>query len=777
MAVVGIDLGTLNSKIGVARRKGIDIIANETSNRTTPSLISFGPKQRAIGEPAKTQEVSNFKNTIGSLKRLLGRSASDPEITEHEKKFINATLVDVNGTVGVKVNYAGEQQQYSATQLVAMFLGKLRDTAEIELKTPVSDVVIGVPSWYTDAQRRAMIDAANIAALNPLRIINETTPVALGYGITKSDLPDPENPRHVMFVDVGHSNMTATVVAFSKNQLAVKSSASDRQLGGRDIDYALVRHFSEEFKTKYKIDVLSNPKATFRLIAGCEKLKKVLSANAESNLSVESIMNDVDASSRLTREQMEGLIGPLLDRVQGPIVKALEMAGLAPEQIDTIELVGGTSRVPAIKSRISAIFGGKTLSTTLNQDEAVARGATFACAMLSPVFKVREFAYHDVAAYPVKVQWEPTEEEPDSELVVFPAGNVTPSTKILTTARKAPFDIEAVYAEPEGLPGAVNPWIGRATIKGSPAAGENPTYKVKTRMNANGIVSFEGAYYEEIEEKEDTMEVDAKEGEAVPKKKKIVRKKDVPVVTGYNSLETSTLNNLREQEASMHAADKLVKDTEDRKNALEEYIYDMRGKLEDRYAPYVQPAEKEKLLSMLTKAEDWLYSEEGEDATKSAYTSQLDALKAVGDPIAFRYTEHSELPKAASLLRETINQFYSQATSGDERYSHIDPKDIQAVVEKVANTQKWLDDAMAKQAERPKNVAPVVTTNEIKKKREELVYFATPIMSKPKPKPVVTDAPTPPSKDTPPPPPAGDEGTPAGSGRGTPAEPTNMDVD
>ncbi|KAG8837972.1 adenyl-nucleotide exchange factor sse1 [Serendipita sp. 400] len=771
MAVVGIDLGCLNTKIGVARRKGIDIIANETSNRTTPSLVSFGVKQRAIGEPAKTQEISNFKNTIGSLKRLIGRSASDPDITEQEKKFITAALVDVTGSVGVKVNYAGETQEFSATQLVGMFLGKIRDTAANELKIPVSDVVIAVPSWYTDVQRRAIMDAAQIAALNPLRIINETTAVALGYGITKSDLPDPENPRHVMFIDAGHSSFTVTIVAFSKNQLAVKSSASDRFLGGRDIDYALVQHFSAEFKTKYKIDVLGNPKATFRLIAGCEKLKKVLSANAEANLSVESIMNDVDASSRLSREALEGLIAPVLERVTAPIQKALEDAQLTPAQIDSIELVGGTSRVPAIKQRIQALFPGKVLSTTLNQDEAVARGATFACAMLSPVFKVREFTYHDVAAYPVKVQWEPTEEEPESELIVFPKGNTVPSTKILTTARTAPFDIEAAYAEPDGLPGGINPWIARATVKGSPAAGDSPTYKVKTRMNANGIVSFEGAYYEEIEEKEDPMEVDAKEGEAAPKKKKIVKKKDVPVVTGYGSLDTSVLHRFREQEASMHAADKLVKDTEDRKNALEEYIYDMRGKLDDRYAAYVQAEEKEKLMGLMTKAEDWLYSDEGEDATKSAYTGQLDTLKTIGDPIAFRYTEHSELPRAASLLRDAINQYYTQATSGEEKYSHIPENDIQSVVEKVATTQKWLDDALAKQAEKPKSIAPVITTSEIKKKREDLVYYVTPIMSRPKPKPATTETPPPPSSDAPPQPEGGD------AEAKKPTEPSNMDVD
>lgn len=210
----------------------------------------------------------------------------------------------------------------------------------------------------------------------------------------------------------------------------------------------------------------------------------------------------------------------------------------------------------------------------------------------------------------------------------------------------------------------------------------------------------------------------------------------------------------------------------------------MRGKLDDRYAPYVAPAEKENLIALLSKAEDWLYSEEGEDATKSAYVAQLDTLKALGDPIAFRFTEHSELPRATSQLREALNQYYSQATSGDEKYSHLEEKDLQSVVEKVAVIQKWLDDSLAKQAEKPKTANPVVSTSEIKKKREEIVYFASPILSKPKPKPPVvptegaTNTP-PPASGTgtpqPPPPPAPDaEGA---SGTGTPAEPLNMEVD
>jgi heat shock protein 4 len=161
----------------------------------------------------------------------------------------------------------------------------------------------------------------------------------------------------------------------------------------------------------------------------------------------------------------------------------------------------------------------------------------------------------------------------------------------------------------------------------------------------------------------------------------------------------------------------------------------MRSKLDDRYAQYVVAQEKEQLLALLTQAEEWLYSEEGEDATKSAYTEKLDSLKTHGDPIVFRWQEYQELPRTAALLRDAINQYMSQATSGEERYSHIEPEKLQSVVEKAATIQKWLEDQLARQAEKPKTQPPVVTTEEIKKRREELVYFATPILTKPKPKP------------------------------------------
>ncbi|THU98131.1 heat shock protein 70 [Dendrothele bispora CBS 962.96] len=747
MAVVGVDFGTLHSKIGVARHRGIDIITNEVSNRATPSLVAFGPKQRAIGESAKTQETSNFKNTIGSLKRLAGRSLNDPDVQKVEKKFINASLVDVQGSVGVEVNFLGERQKFSAVQLNAMYLGKLRDIATSELKTGVTDIVIAVPGWFTDIQRRAILDSAAVAGLNVLRLVNDTTAAALGYGITKSDLPEADAPRHVCFIDVGHSSMSVAIVAFSKGQLVVKSTAYDRHLGGRDIDFALVRHFAEEFKGKYKIDVLSSPKAVFRLAAGCEKLKKVLSANAEAPLNVESIMNDIDASSKLTRDELEGLIADELSRITAPIQRAIEDSGLTVEQIDAVELIGGSTRIPAVRTRIQSCFPNKTLSTTLNQDEAVARGATFTCAMLSPVFRVRDFHINDISHYPIKVQWNatPTDPDEDTELVVFNPGNPIPSTKILSFYRKEPFEIEAVYADPANLPGATNTWLSKFTAKEVPldASGEAACVKVKTRLNVHGVMSFESAYIETVEEKDEPapMDVEGQEPQP-PKKKRVVKKSEIKFITSNSALEKSILEALREQENSMSANDKLVMDTEDRKNALEEYVYDTRSKLDERYASFVQPEEKSKLLAALQEAEDWLYTEEGEDATKSAYVERLDALKALGDPIAFRHREHEDRQRAIAQLRETLNTYMSQATSGDEKFSHIDEKDKQAVVEKVATVQKWLEDQSVRQMERAKHLDPVLTTAEIGKKRDEVIYFATPILTKPKPKPPVVPTPT-----------------------------------
>ncbi len=529
--------------------------------------------------------------------------------------------------MGAEVTYRGEKKKFTGTQLVGMYLGKIRDIAAKETRLAVSDVVISVPPWFADAQRRAMLDAAEIAGLKTLRLINDNTAIALGYGITKTDLPEGDaKPRRIVFVDIGYSDYTCSIVEFRKGELTVKATTFDLHLGGRDFDKALVDHFAAEFKDKFKIDINTNLKAKTRVAAAVEKLKKILSANAQAPLNIESLMDDKDVRGMLKREELEALIQPLLDRVTLPLEQALQQAGLKLEDIDAIEMVGGCTRVPSIKDRISKFFG-KPLSYTLNQDEAIARGCAFSCAILSPVFRVRDFSIHDMVTFPIEFTWEQSPDIPDEDttLEVFKKNNVMPSTKILTFYRKEPFALEARYCQPQDLPGKINPWIGRFSVKGVQAKADDKedfmVCKLKARLNLHGVLNVESGYYvedveieeplpdtKEGEKKADAMETDQPNGTAEPKPatrkvKKQIRKGELPVSAGTASMDAASKSEAQEQENAMFMEDKLVTDTEDKKNELEAYIYELRGQIDDRYAEFSSAEEKDKIRDKLEKTE------------------------------------------------------------------------------------------------------------------------------------------------------------------------------
>ncbi|KAI8097088.1 heat shock protein 70 family [Halteromyces radiatus] len=732
MSVVGIDLGNLQSVISVARNRGIDVICNEVSNRATPSLVSFGYKQRYLGEAAKTQEISNYKNTVGSLKRLAGRTLSDPDLQEFEKKFIAAELVDVDGQVGVKVNYLGEPQTFSNIQVIAMYLSKLKDITAQEITSPVSDCVITVPGWFTEAQRRAIITAAEIAGLNCLRLVNDLTAAALGYGITKTDLPE-EKPRNVAFVDVGHSSYSVSVVSFVKGQLTVRGSAYDQHFGGRNFDNVIVEHLAAEFKEKFKIDVYTNQKALIRLMVAAERCKKVLSANPLAPVNIESIMDDRDVHTIVNRSDFEEWASHLFTRTEDTLRKAMERAGMSIEEIDAVEMVGGSTRIPAIKTTISNFFG-KPISTTLNQDEAVSRGAALQCAMLSPVFKVRDFRVCDICSYPIKLEWTKSPEDDDTEIVVFDSNNSIPSTKMLTFHRSEPFTLEAKYAEPEALPRGINPWLGQFTIKDvKPVNGEPAQIKVKVRLNIHGILSVESAHT--VEEKVVEEEVTNKEGEKeIKKTKKLVKTGDLTVVSGTTSLSRNLADQYAEKESQMYASDKLIMATEAAKNSLEEYGYDMRDKITGPLAEYIEPSIKDKFVEDLNTVVDWIY-DEGDDQPKSVYVEKLETLKNIGNPVVERYREAEERPRAANSLRDAIQRVTQEAMSTDDKYAHIAPQEKQDIVDRCDRARRWLDEQLAKQEKVPKCETPILFARDITKEEDAVVAFATPILNKPKPIP------------------------------------------
>ncbi|KAL7926330.1 heat shock protein 70 [Trichoderma austrokoningii] len=706
-SVVGVDFGTLKTVIAVARNRGVDVITNEVSNRATPSLVGFGPKSRYLGEAAKTQEISNLKNTVNCLKRLAGRSFSDPDI-QIEQQYVTAPLVEVNGQVGAEVNYLGNSEKFTATQLVAMYLSKIKQTTASEMKLPVNDICLSVPAWFTDSQRRALLDAAEIAGLKVLRLMNDTTAAALGWGITKLDLPAAEEPaRRVCFIDIGHSNYTCSIVEFKKGELAVKATAWDRNFGGRDFDKALVDHLAKEFKGKYKVDIYTHGRAMARTIAAAEKTKKILSANQQAPVNIESLMNDVDASAMVTRQEFEAMVEPLLARIHVPLEQALAQAKLTKDDIDVVEIVGGGSRVPALKDRIQAFFE-KPLSYTMNADEAIARGCAFSCAILSPAFRVRDFTVQDIISYPIEFGWEKAPDIPDEDtsLTVFNKGGVLPSTKILTFYRKQPFDLEARYATTEELPGKTNPWIGRFSVKGVKADGKEDFMicKLKARVNIHGVLNVENGYYvedqeveEEVKDDDKKEDGDKKDADAMDtdgktrKVKKQVRKGDLPIASGTSSLDASSKTALTEKESAMVMEDKLVADTEEKKNELEAFIYDLRAKLDEQYAEHGSDEEKSEIRAKLESTEDWLY-DEGDDASKGVYVSKIEEIRALALPVTNRYQEKVEAERRAVQERVEAEQAAKRAAEEEARKA--------AEAEKAqSGSDQEMKDADAPQAE------------------------------------------------------------------------------
>lgn len=743
MACIGIDFGNMQSCIAVARNRGIDIICNEASNRFSPSLVSFGQKSRSIGESAATLQMSNMKNTVGSLKRLLGRTLNDPEV-QLEKKFLSCELVNsgIQNEVGVEIHFLDEKKVFSATQLCGMYLGKLKGIAEYELGAPVTEAVISVPGWFTPAQRQAMTEACDIAGLGYLRLMNENVAAALAYGITKHDLPE-ETPRNVIFVDMGHSSTSISAVSYLKGKLAVKATLYDNHMGGRDLDELLVAHFVEEFKTKYKFDLSQLPKPLLRLRSAIEKLKKVLSTNSQSPLNIEALHDDRDVSSMITRSDFEKYAEPFLGRIGPLLEQLLSKAGWTKDQVDIVEMVGGSSRVPSVRDTIKDFFGRELFTFTTNPDEAVSRGCALLCAILSPAFKVRDFEVKDIASHAFKLSWT---QEAQKQLIAFDATSAVPSTKLLSFYMRQPsLDLD-VLLEP------TQAFVGRYTVKNIPVvdqANAAVPVKVKVRLNPNQMFQIESAY---ALMDEDPMDVDAPAATDAPAsnettaeqfpadesntevtpKKKVSKKMDLAVVHGELGLPKDVVQKLREEEISMINHDRLVFDTEFAKNALEEYIYDARSKKDTDWSDFLETANNAKLTDLINAAEDWLYTDEGENATKSVFTDKLKEMKAFGQPAEEKVAEFQMRPHAEKQFMAVAQQIMEKANEPEHAWLG---DDLEALKTKCTEKAEWLQSMLQQQDELAKHMPLVIKVAQIDKERDALQRQATVLFAKPKPKP------------------------------------------
>ncbi|KAE9588050.1 hypothetical protein Lal_00002979 [Lupinus albus] len=769
MSVVGFDFGNESCIVAVARQRGIDVVLNDESKRETPAVVCFGDKQRFIGTAGAASTMMNPKNSISQMKRIVGKQFYDPELQKDLRSLPFVVTEGPDGYPLIHSRYLGEAKTFTPTQVLGMMFSNLKEIAQKNLNAAVVDCCIGIPVYFTDLQRRAVLDAATIAGLHPLHLLHETTATALAYGIYKTDLPE-NGQLNVAFVDIGHASMQVCIAGFKKGQLKVLAHSYDRSLGGRDFDEVLFHHFASKFKEEYKIDVFQNARACLRLRAACEKLKKVLSANPEAPLNIECLMDEKDVRGFIKRDEFEQLSLPILERVKEPLEKALAEAGLTVENVHMVEVVGSGSRVPAINKILTEFFK-KEPRRTMNASECVARGCALQCAILSPTFKVREFQVNESFPFSVSLSWKGSgPDAQDSEAytkqsaLVFPKGNPIPSVKALTFYRPETFSVDVQYDDVSGL--QAHATISTCTIGPFQSAkNEKAKFKVKVRLNLHGIVSFESATLLEEEETEvpvskepagentkmETDAVDAPVAEnglpetgdkpvqmdidtkvEAPKKK--VKKTNISVSElVYGAMAPVDVQKAVEKEFEMALQDRVMEETKDKKNAVEAYVYDMRNKLNDKYHEFVIAQEREEFIAKLQEVEDWLY-EEGEDETKGVYVAKLEELKKQGDPIEERYKEYTERGAVIDELVYCINSYRETVISNNPKFDHIDISEKEKVLNECVEAEDWVKEKKQQQDSLPKYATPVLLSADIRKKAEAVDRFCKPIVTKPKPK-------------------------------------------
>ncbi|XP_060530974.1 heat shock 70 kDa protein 4 isoform X2 [Cylas formicarius] len=783
MSVIGIDLGNESCYIAVAKAGGIETIANDYSLRSTPSYIAFSGKNRILGVAAKNQQVTNMKNTVYGLKRLIGRKFRDPHVQREIQMLPYNVLEDKNGSIGIKVHYLNEEHTFSPEQCLAMLLTKLKDTATTALQTPVNDCVISVPSYFTNNERKALLDSAAISGLNVLRLFNETTATALSYGIYKQDLPGTEEPpRNVVFVDCGYASLQVFACAFNKGKLKMLTSSSDPNLGGRDIDRLLADHFSKDFQQKYHVDAKSSPRAYLRLLTEVEKLKKQMSANSTTlPLAIECFMNDKDVKSEMKRADMEAICAGLFQRVESTMRQCLQASGLSLDNIYAVEIVGGSTRIPAIKALIEKVFN-KHASTTLNQDEAVSRGCALQCAMLSPAVRVRDFNVTDVQNYPIHLSWDSSPSgESAGEMEVFPANHAVPFSKLLTFYRTEAFSVKAFYGGDIPYPDKnIGTWVVK-DIRPS-RDGKSQKVKVKVRINLHGIMTVSSASLYEAKESPEPESPDSKQqqqdGEADLKenggaeqqnvdapmadetangaaaaapedggdnKKKLAKSVELPIEAltfGFSNVE---INKFTEQEYQMIASDKQEKERADARNALEEYVYELRNKVSsnDELGQFILESDRDELVRRLDDMENWLY-EEGEDCNKQVYIDKLANLKVMGEPVQQRRLEHELRPAIVEDFAKSLQlcmKALELIRKKDPKYGHLTGDEVNSVEQAFNRYYQWLEDSRGKLQSAPKHLPPPITIAQIRQEKGSFESTVNAILNKPAPK-----APSPPKE-------------------------------
>jgi heat shock 70kDa protein 4 len=736
---IGIDLGSQTCVIAAVNKGGIDVLTNDLSNRATPSVVGFTDKQRSLGESGYSKLSTNFRNTVLYPTRFIGLSPSSPNL-EEEKKWITHPINTDTNEILHEVRYTGEARQFSTEKVLAMLLTHLEEIVSLKNKIKVTDCVISVPNYFNEVERIGVLNAITISGIPCVKIMNEGTAAALNYGLFRNN-EFTETPRIVAFVDMGHSKFSVTIAQFVKDKLEVLTHWSDRALGGRDFDWVIMQYFASIFEKKHGINLLKNQRAKMKMAIAVEKIRKTLSANSDAVMNLEYITEDLDLTGIITRDELENLSSDLLDRVEKNCKIALQRAGV--QSVHSVEILGGSSRMGIVQQVYAKAFQVEQVHKTLNPEEAISRGCAVQAAMLSPMYKVRDFTIKDIVYYPLKFYYTPKDMEVDSQAeVLFDEKNTFPVTKIINTSKNGPFRIR-IFNEVSGT--------SSNFLVDCPEEPNEYKIKVHIKMDRNGVLSLEKA--ERIEKAEaepnEKMDEDKKTEETKDsqpkteeskeedqKKKNKVKVNKIPLKTqnDLRGMDEDSLKKAIELEVSYATRDRTARETSDKKNELESYIYESRSNLNSYLKEYTTPDSLSAILEFLQKTEDWLY-DEGTDTTKEKYQEKLSILKDFIVPIVNRYNAYNEIPGLIINVENAIKYSYDQFASIDDKYSHITESDRQAFINKAKENQEYLASIKELLSKKTKFEDPGVNTEDLGKRAVQQREVTNQVMSRPKPPP------------------------------------------